>query len=203
MEHNTSKPNTPVLTFEPVPVRPRWDGWTRQKQVDFIEALAATACVDEACRAVGMSDRSAYALRSRPRARSFRGAWDAALDLGMQRLEQAAFGRALNGVARPVFYHGEQVGEWREYDERLAMFLLRYRRPERFGAWLDRTFPPAIPADDCGDGLGNLDGPAVHDDPAIRLDGHLDGIEFDPCDDDDGNEVEPSPELDSPRTVGE
>ncbi len=202
MKHDPPKP--PALTFIPVPVRPRWDGWTRQKQSDFIEALAATACVEEACRAVGMSDRSAYALRSRPRARSFRGAWDAALDLGMQRLEQAAFGRALHGVARPVFFRGEQVGEWREYDERLAMFLLRYRRPERFGAWLDRAFPAAIPDRDC------TQPPGILDDPAIRLDGHLDGIEFGRCDDDgdDQDEGDPSPAPqtpapDSPRTVGE
>ena len=46
--------------------------------------------------------------------------------------------RALNGVPRPVFYKGEQVGEWREYDERLAMFILRNRRPARFGKWIDR-----------------------------------------------------------------
>lgn len=198
MTHDPPKP--PALSFTPVPVRPRWDGWTRQKQVDFIEALAATACVDEACRAVGMSDRSAYALRARSRAQSFRGAWDAALDVGMQRLEQAAFGRALNGVPRPVFYKGEQVGEWREYDERLAMFLLRYRRPERFGAWLDRTFPPAIPVD------GGSDSPGMLEDPAIRLDGYLDGIEFDPGDEEDEDDPSPapgSPAPDSPRTVGE
>lgn len=30
--------------FNPVPVRPRHDGWTPKKQRDFIEALAATAC---------------------------------------------------------------------------------------------------------------------------------------------------------------
>ena len=59
-------------------------------------------------------------------------AWDAALDNAMHRLEEAALSRAIHGVARPIFYHGEQVGEWREYDERLAMFLLRYRRRHRF-----------------------------------------------------------------------
>jgi hypothetical protein len=198
MKHDP--PKSPAVTFTPVPVRPRSDGWTRQKQVDFIQALAATACVEEACRAVGMSDRSAYALRSRPRARSFRGAWDAALDIGMQRLEQAAFGRAVQGVARPVFYKGEQVGEWREYDERLAMFLLRYRRPDRFGAWLDRAFPAGVASEDGDDPGGTLG------DPAIRLDGHLDGIEFGPNDEDyaeEEDEPDSTAPPDSPRTVGE
>ena len=40
-------------------------------------------------------------------------------------------------MARPVFYKGEQVGERRHFDEKLTMFLLRYRDPVRYGAWLD------------------------------------------------------------------
>jgi hypothetical protein len=46
--------------------------------------------------------------------------------------------RALNGVATPIFYHGEQVGERRRYDERLALFLLQRRDPLQYGAWRDR-----------------------------------------------------------------
>jgi hypothetical protein len=134
-------PNRPALTFTPVHVRARWDGWTPDKQIAFVEALSETACVEEACQIVGMSPVSAYALRRRPPAHHFREAWDAALDMGVHRLEQAALGRALNGVARPLFYKGEQVGEWREYDERLTMFLLRYRRPRRYGAMLDHPAP--------------------------------------------------------------
>ena len=43
-----------------------------------------------------------------------------------------------NGVVRPVFYKGEQVGEWRHFDERLTMFLLRFRRRHRFGPEAER-----------------------------------------------------------------
>src|SRR5687768_10010983 len=120
---------TPAFPFTPATLRARHDGWTAAKQIAFIEALAETACVEEACRRVGMSDSAAYKLRQRPCGAAFRRAWDAALDCGMHRLEQAVLGRAINGVARPVFYKGEQVGEWRHHDERLAMFLLRNRRP--------------------------------------------------------------------------
>lgn len=48
------------------------------------------------------------------------------------------FSRALNGVERPVFFQGQQVGSWRHYDERLALFLLSRRAPDRFGSWIDR-----------------------------------------------------------------
>lgn len=126
-----------ALAFTAVPVRSRHDGWTRLKQLTYIQVLADTGCVTEAARAVGMSVTSAYALRRRPDALSFREAWDIALDYGVARLADAALGRAINGVAQPIFYKGEQVGERRSYDEKLTMFLLRYRRPDRYGQWLN------------------------------------------------------------------
>ena len=122
---------------DPVPVRARHDGWTPEKQHDFIQALAESGCVREACAAVGMNARSAYRLRARTDASAFRQSWDIALDFAIRRLSDAAFSRALNGVSRPVFFQGEQIGERTHYDERLTMFLLRYRDPTRYGAWLD------------------------------------------------------------------
>ena len=128
----------PAPDFTPVPLRPRHDGWTPHRQADFIQALAESGCVAEACDRVAMSEASAYRLRARPGAISFRNAWDAALDYAVRRLSDAAFARALNGVAVPVFFQGEQIGERRYYDERLTMFLLRYRDPLGYGKWRDR-----------------------------------------------------------------
>ncbi|HEX8554890.1 MAG TPA: hypothetical protein VF695_09300 [Sphingomonas sp.] len=133
----TSTNASAIPSFTPVPVSPRHDGWTPLRQDAFIKALAETAHVEEACAAVGMSPRSAYTLRARGDATSFRQAWDAALDLGVHRLADAMLGRALRGVATPIFYKGEQVGERRHYDERLAMFILRARDPSRYGKWRD------------------------------------------------------------------
>ena len=103
----------------------------------FIETLAACGCVADAARAVGMSETSAYRLRNRSDALAFRIAWRAALDAGVERLADAAFSRALNGVPRPIFRGAEQVGEYRHFDERLTMLLLRYRDPVRFGKYMD------------------------------------------------------------------
>lgn len=132
------KRRTPVAHsatgFVAVSLRQRQDGWTPARQVAFVEALGECGCVDEACRRVGMGTSSAYALRRRPEANSFRMAWDAALDVAIERLADAAFARAIKGVATPVFYKGEQVGERVRHDERLTMFLLRYRAPVRYGA---------------------------------------------------------------------
>jgi len=51
-------------------------------------------------------------------------------------------GRSIRGVVRPIFYKGEQVGEYRHFDERLTMFMLRHRKPERYGKWIEREPPP-------------------------------------------------------------
>lgn len=124
--------------FDPVPVRYRHDGWVPDRQLEFIEALSGCGCVDEAARGVGMSRNSAYALRRRPDAQAFRLAWDAAMNASVARLSDAAMSRSINGVPVPIFHNGEQVGERRHFDERLTMFLLRYRDPARYGKWLDR-----------------------------------------------------------------
>jgi hypothetical protein len=133
-----SNPDSPYTPFTPVLVSPRADGWTPDKQAAFIEALAETACVATAAGRVGMSRESAYRLRSRPGASSFRAAWEAALDYGYHRLGEAALDRALNGVAIPVFYKGEQIGERRHYDERLTQYLLRVRDPVRHAPHRER-----------------------------------------------------------------
>ncbi len=129
---------TDLMQFDPVPVRARHDGWTPERQLDFIEALAETGCVDQAARIAGMSVQSAYRMRRRADAQAFRLAWEAALDHAISRLSHAAISRAIHGTPRPVFYQGEQVGEWRHFDERLTMFMLRLRDPVRYGQWRDR-----------------------------------------------------------------
>lgn len=157
----TDGADDPKFPFTPIPLRTRHDGWTAEKQIAFIEALAETGIVEEACRRVGMSRTSADNLRHRPAGASFRRAWEAAMDYALYRVEEDAVVRSRKGVARPIFYKGEQVGEWRHYDERLTMFVLRSRRPERYGKWIDRMLAPE----------GEEESEPA--DPAIRLDGGI------------------------------
>ncbi|HEY0411788.1 MAG TPA: hypothetical protein VGD66_01440 [Allosphingosinicella sp.] len=149
MSSTPDSPERPAFHFDPVRVRHRHDGWTAEKQITFIEALAECACVTEAAKRVGRSPEGAYALRRRMDGMSFRLAWDAALDYGVRRLSDAAFSRALHGVAVPHYYKGERVGEHRRYNEQLTMFLLRYRDPLRYSRSRDRA-----------DWTGHQEGPA-------------------------------------------
>jgi hypothetical protein len=124
--------------FVPARPRSRHDGWTPERQVDFVTVLAETGSVADACRAVGMTRSSAYALKARVDAAAFRAAWESALHYAVDRIADAVTSRAIHGVAVPHFYQGQQVGEHRRYDERLAMFLLRVRDPARFGKQVEQ-----------------------------------------------------------------
>ncbi|MFN4039243.1 MAG: hypothetical protein ACK4IB_07890 [Erythrobacter sp.] len=119
--------------FTPVPRKcQRHDGWTPERQREFIAALADTGSVEAACKAVDMAQRGAYELRRQPGAKGFRAAWEAALQLGVQRIEDVVMDRALNGVEEPLYSYGKLVGTRRRYNDRLLMFILRNRAPERF-----------------------------------------------------------------------
>ena len=120
-----------------------------------------------------MSRESLRKLRRHPWARPFRDACDAALDCSYADLEESAMERSKRGVARPVFYKGEQVGEWRHFDERLTMFLLRFRRRNRFGPEADSLPGP--------DNVPTLDPEETFPfDPESELGGNLDVLDFEP-----------------------
>ena len=126
-------------------LRYRHDGLTPARQVAVVQAMAACGCIREACARVGISPEAVYELRRRPDAQSFRLAMDLALDGAVEKIEDGVFSRAIYGVEIPHYYKGELVGTHRRYDERLAMFILRYRKPHRYGKHLDRRDQPRHP----------------------------------------------------------
>lgn len=125
----------PLPAFTPVPRQcQRHDGWTEDRQRRFIEALADTGSVKAAAHRVNMTLEGAYLLRRHPDAASFRAAWEAALALGIQQLEDVAMERALHGTEVPVYSYGKLIGSRIVHNDRLLMFLLRNRAPTRFAA---------------------------------------------------------------------
>ncbi len=124
------------LDFAPVPRKYRHDGWTPERQRAFIEALASTGSVKHAARAINMSPEGAYYLRRQPGAEEFAAAWKRALDHGGPLIEEAALERTIHGVPVPIFHGDRQVGERRVHNERLTMFMLQHRMPEKYGQGL-------------------------------------------------------------------
>ncbi len=124
-EIRTPVPPEQLPAFEPVPRKYRHDGWTPERQRAFIGALADTGSVSRAARHVNMSPEGAYYLRRQVGSEGFRRAWEAALDLGVQRLKDVAYERAIDGELRPVFVGGKLKGFRRVRNDRLLMFCLR------------------------------------------------------------------------------
>jgi hypothetical protein len=113
-----------VPPFYPVPTRTRRDGWTAQRQADFLGMLAETGSVMGACEAVGMSRKSAYALRARPGAESFAAAWDAALGAPVRKVTVTDLHfLAHHGLVRPVLFRGRYRGAWSKPDDSALLRL--------------------------------------------------------------------------------
>lgn len=127
----------------PVRRRPRYDGWTEEKQRRFIEVLADTGLVSVAAKAVGMTRESAYKLRRAAHGAAFARAWDAARHHAGSFLEDIAFERAIEGVEHNVYNeYGDVVCTKRVYNDRMVMFLLRHLKPERYGRQADAEGAP-------------------------------------------------------------
>jgi hypothetical protein len=116
-----------ALDFVPVLVKARRDGWDVRSQRMFVTALAAGLGISGACRAVGKSRQTAYALRERPDGASFAAAWDRALHFARRRPlppGTTAWERAIEGVLVPVLYRGRVTGWRRKYCDRTLGRLL-------------------------------------------------------------------------------
>jgi len=102
-----------VPAFYPVPVRTRRDGWTIERQADFLGMLAECGSAIGACEGVGMSRKSAYRLRALPGAESFAAAWDAVLGSPLRKVTAPArdvFG--WNPLVHLVVFRGRYRGAW-------------------------------------------------------------------------------------------
>ena len=126
-------PPMPAIPFDPVPVKPRRDGWTAAMQRRFIEVLAETGIVRRAAAAVGMSEESAHRLARRPDAQTFCDAWDAALRMAARPAAAKLYESALDGMTETVWRDGEIVYRRRRPSEKALIFLLSRLDPVRYG----------------------------------------------------------------------
>ena len=112
--------------------RLRRDGWTAAARRAFLERLAETGVVLDACLAAGMSAQAAYALAARDPL--FDAGWNAALLFARRRLADELLARAMNGVVEQVHKDGVVVFERHRHDNKLAVAMLA-----RMDARLDRA----------------------------------------------------------------
>jgi hypothetical protein len=127
-------PPPQVPDFDIAPIRKRHAGWTAERQRKFIERLALTGNVGEACACVGVASSSAYRLRNKAGAESFARAWDAALRLCATRLAAIGLDRAVNGRVERFYKDGELVMERRVPSDFLLTWFLSRLDQLQFGS---------------------------------------------------------------------
>ena len=123
LDHEPREP----LDFTPVPRDPRGarsDGWTPERQREFIDMLAATGSVRAACRGVGLQYSGIYRLCDRTGAESFRAAWDAAVERGTSQVRDILIDHSINGVPESVWWAGKPVGERRKFNHNTMRWIL-------------------------------------------------------------------------------
>src|SRR5690242_1041591 len=123
-----------IPEFDTAPTRKCHAGWTSERQRRFIEHLAVTGNVGEACAVVGVSSSSAYRLKNKAGAESFSRAWDAAMRQSTTRMGAIAVDRALNGRVERFYKDGELVMERRMPSDYLLTWLLSRLNPAQFGS---------------------------------------------------------------------
>lgn len=97
----------------------------------FLETFRKTGIVSRACKAAGICPSTISRLRNtNPH---FAEVYDLCRKEAVDMLEEEARRRAFEGVEKPVFYKGTEVGVVREYSDKLLEFLLTYNHPEKFG----------------------------------------------------------------------
>lgn len=115
----------------------RHDGWTPPARAAFLDTLAVSGIVTDACKEVKRSSQAAYALRNRDAL--FAAGWDAALSMARARLTDELLHRAVNGTVEQLWKDGAIVAERHRHDSRLSIAMLnrldaRADRAERTGA---------------------------------------------------------------------
>lgn len=103
--------------------KPSERSWTKSKKTEFLEVLAETCNVSEACRQAGGSTAAAYKLRQKDAA--FRAAWREAIAIAYRRLELVLLERAFNGTDKIVTRKDGSEERVREYPNSIAVQLLK------------------------------------------------------------------------------
>ena len=131
-----------VLAARPVQSRPGGETWSTATQARFFEVLGKSGSPAQAAAAVGRSLAGAYRLRQT--SARFAEAWMQAQELALDLIEAAVAERALAGV-RPAAARGTQNRQRVEHSDRLAIFMLKALRPEKFNRARGAVNAPTAP----------------------------------------------------------
>lgn len=96
----------------------------------FLETLAQTCNVSEACRAARVGRTTVYEWKAAEP--EFAAAWKIAEEEAADKLEREAWRRAVEGVDKPVTFQGAITATYKEYSDRMLEILLKGHKPEKY-----------------------------------------------------------------------
>jgi len=103
---------------------------TPKKRAAFLEALAESGNVSEACGIAVVSRDCVYRLRKADK--EFAAMWETAIEIACDSLELEARRRAKEGWLEPVHWQGIPMSVVRKYSDTLLIFLLKGANPEKY-----------------------------------------------------------------------
>lgn len=128
-------------TTNPTPKKREVGDWREP----FLEALAQTGSVVRAAAAAEVHRSTAYEQRKTDAA--FAARWAEAERESVERMEDEARRRAVEGCKRPIYHNGQLLTEVLDYSDTLLIFLLKahdpkYREASRVLVGGDPNAPP-------------------------------------------------------------
>lgn len=96
----------------------------------FLEELSQTANVTAAATTAKVSRQTAY--KARVSSQEFAAAWDDAIEIAVDALEQEMRRRAMVGVKEPIYFKDQLIDHVYKPSDTLAIFLAKAHRPEKF-----------------------------------------------------------------------
>jgi hypothetical protein len=113
------------------PYRPRHDGFTPAKQKIFFKVLKKSGCIEDACRACGISTNTVR--RWRDRWPDFDEKVQCALAIASVELDMIAYKRATEGAEEKVFREGKLISTKIKPSDAMLRLLMQGANPEKYG----------------------------------------------------------------------
>jgi hypothetical protein len=115
----------------------------QHKKRAFLAAYAEVGNISAACRISNNARSNHYDWLDADE--TYAHAFVEATEIAGDRLEDEARRRAVEGVTKPIFQGGKEVGEVQEYSDTLLIFLMKGARPEKYRERHDHNHSGASP----------------------------------------------------------
>jgi hypothetical protein len=102
----------------------------KARQDAFLAAFAKCGVIGLACKNAGIARRTVYTWIDEEL--EFTDLWESLKEDYVEKLEQEADRRAIEGVDHPVTYEGEITATYKDYSDTLLIFRLKSLKPEKY-----------------------------------------------------------------------